>query len=266
LFAYTVWPALPAQASGATDSSDYPNAQWNPASPQNYEVAERPDSSPIQYIVLHTIEGSYASGIARFKNPASQVSAHYVISRTGQTTQMVHDQDIAWHAGNPQYNAQAIGIEHEAYVKQPGSFTDAMYRASAALTRYLCLEYGIPMDRQHIIGHNEVPDPNDPDQFGGADHHTDPGPYWNWNYYLQLVTAGGTKQPQPPSGHRHRDRNEEPFDDWNQEFGGDSGYKTHGYAIAHGRGYPSHSSPSQRNILTEPCAKAHRCRLTDHSH
>jgi len=221
LFAYTAWPALPAQASGAAESSDYPNAQWNPASPQNYEVAERPDSSPIQYIVIHTIEGSYDSGIARFKNPASQVSAHYVISRTGQTTQMVHDQDIAWHAGNPQYNAQAIGIEHEAYVKQPGSFTDAMYRASAALTRYLCLEYGIPMDRQHIIGHNEVPDPNHPGQFGGVDGHRDPGPYWNWTYYLQLVTAGGTEQPKPLAPPRHRYRDEEPFDDWNQWFGGD---------------------------------------------
>ncbi len=223
LFVYTAWPALPAQARGATGPSDYPDAQWNPASPQNYRVANRPYSSPIRYIVIHTIEGSYASGIARFKNPASKVSAHYVISRSGQTTQVVRDKDIAWHAGNPQYNAQALGIEHEAFVRQPGSFTDAMYRASAALTRHLCLEYGIPMDRQHIIGHNEIPNPKKAGIFGGIDGHHDPGPNWNWTYYLQLVTTGGTKEPQPsaPPGHRYRD--EEPFDDWNQRFGGDEG-------------------------------------------
>jgi hypothetical protein len=46
---------------------------------------------------------------------------------------------------------------------------------------------GIPIDRQHIIGHSEVPDPNDPTQFGGAEHHTDPGRYWNWQLYMKLV-------------------------------------------------------------------------------
>jgi len=39
--------------------------------------------------------------------------------------------------------------------------------------------YGIPADRAHIIGHNEVP---------GTDH-SDPGPTWNWTYYMSLVRA-----------------------------------------------------------------------------
>jgi peptidoglycan hydrolase-like protein with peptidoglycan-binding domain len=37
--------------------------------------------------------------------------------------------------------------------------------------------YGIPVDRAHIVGHNELP---------GTDH-SDPGPTWNWNYYMSLV-------------------------------------------------------------------------------
>jgi N-acetyl-anhydromuramyl-L-alanine amidase AmpD len=65
-----------------------------------------------------------------------------------------------------------------------------MYRSSAALTRYLCLKYEIPMDRVHIIGHNEVPDPKNSDRLGGVDGHTDPGPHWNWSYFMQLVTQG----------------------------------------------------------------------------
>jgi hypothetical protein len=32
-----------------------------------------------------------------------------------------------------------------------------------------------------------VPDPSDPSQGGGIDHHTDPGSYWNWTHYLHLV-------------------------------------------------------------------------------
>ncbi|WP_345003524.1 N-acetylmuramoyl-L-alanine amidase, partial [Streptosporangium album] len=59
-------------------------------------------------------------------------------------------------------------------------FTDAMYRASAALTRNIADRYGIPKDRAHIVGHVEVP---------GNDH-TDPGPNWNWTTYMQYVTGG----------------------------------------------------------------------------
>ncbi len=40
---------------------------------------------------------------------------------------------------------------------------------------------GIPKTRANIRGHNEMP---------GNDH-TDPGPHWNWNYYMSLVNSGG---------------------------------------------------------------------------
>jgi hypothetical protein len=53
----------------------------------------------------------------------------------------------------------------------------------------LASKYAIPVDRAHIIGHDEVPDPNHPGLHGGADHHTDPGSCWNWDYYLSLVRA-----------------------------------------------------------------------------
>ncbi len=96
---------------------------------------------------------------------------------------MVRDRDTAWHArsGNP----YSIGIEHEGYVDNPSWFTDAMYRSSAALTRHLCDRHGIPKDRTHIVGHVEVP---------GNDH-TDPGPNWNWSYYMQLVRDGDATAP-----------------------------------------------------------------------
>jgi N-acetylmuramoyl-L-alanine amidase/Transglycosylase SLT domain len=162
-----------------TNAMDYGPALWVPADPGNYTVSSRESAFPINYVVIHTTQGSYAGTINWFQNPASNVSAHYVIrSSDGQITQMVREKDIAFHAGNWTYNTQSIGIEHEGFVDNPSWYTDAMYRASAALTRNICLKYGIPMTRSRIIGHFEVP---------GATH-TDPGPNWNWTFYMQLVT------------------------------------------------------------------------------
>lgn len=51
-------------------------------------------------IVIHWTAGTFASAIDHFKNPASKVSAHYLISVTGTIIQMVEDKYIAWHC-NP---------------------------------------------------------------------------------------------------------------------------------------------------------------------
>ncbi|WP_067175344.1 golvesin C-terminal-like domain-containing protein [Microtetraspora niveoalba] len=164
-------------------SADYPPANWVAASSSNYTASSRPSSYAIDRVVIHVTQGSYAGSISWFQNPSAQVSAHYVVkSSNGEITQMVREKDIAWHAGNWTYNTRSIGIEHEGYISDASWFTDAMYRASAALTRAICDKYGIPKDRSHIIGHNEVP---------GATH-TDPGSYWNWNTYMNYVTGGGT--------------------------------------------------------------------------
>ncbi|MBA4494866.1 N-acetylmuramoyl-L-alanine amidase [Paenactinomyces guangxiensis] len=166
---------------------DYPGARWVPAHSSNYTASNREANGlSIDYVIIHTTQGSYAGAISWFQNSSSNVSAHYVIrSSDGEITQMVQNKDIAWHAGNWTYNQHSIGIEHEGYVNDPKWYTDAMYRASANLTRWLCDKYGIPKTRSHIIGHNEVP---------GATH-TDPGPNWNWTYYMSLVNGGGGDQP-----------------------------------------------------------------------
>ncbi|MCK1809629.1 N-acetylmuramoyl-L-alanine amidase [Micromonospora sp. R42106] len=169
-----------------TLSTDYGPAAWVPANSSNYTVSSRESAYPINYIVIHTMQGSYAGSISWFQNAAAGTSAHYLLrSSDGAVTQMVRDKDIAWHAGNWTYNTQSIGIEHEGYVDNASWYTDAMYRSSAALTRFLCDKYGIPKTRTNIIGHNQVP---------GATH-TDPGSNWNWTYYMQLVTGGTTPPP-----------------------------------------------------------------------
>lgn len=166
-------------AAATVAAAQKPPVDWQPADPNNYTAVSY--DRGIKYVVIHTADGSYWGTISWFKNPSAKVSAHYVVSKGGAIAQCVKDKDIAWHAGNWTYNKHSIGIEHEGYTYQNG-WTDAQYKASAKLTRWICLTYGIPMDRQHIIGHIEVP---------GATH-TDPGPYFDWTYYMNLVKNGTT--------------------------------------------------------------------------
>jgi len=128
------------------------------------------------YVVVHTMQGSYGGSISWFQNPVSDVSAHYCMrSEDGEVTQMVRDQDRAWHVGNS--NAYALGIEHEGFVDDASWYTWEMYQSSARLARWLCELHEIPVDRDHIVGHVELP----------GQTHTDPGPNWNWELYMALV-------------------------------------------------------------------------------
>src|SRR5262249_46954189 len=74
-------------------------------------------------------------------------------------------------------------------------YTNAMYRSSARLVAFLTRKYGIPVDRAHIIGHYQVPDPFHLGGFGGFAHHIDPGPCWNWRKYLRLIRADAGQAP-----------------------------------------------------------------------
>ncbi|MFD9904582.1 N-acetylmuramoyl-L-alanine amidase [Streptomyces sp. NPDC059063] len=168
------------RAAAGTRTDDYPPAEWVPASTSNYTASNRPSSYPVKYVVIHVTQETYADTLAIFQNPAKKVSAHYVVrSRDGHIAQCVRERNVAWHAGNWTYNTQSIGIEHEGWVDKPEYFTDAMYEQSAALTAAICKKYGIPKDRERIIGHVEVP---------GTDH-TDPGRYWDWTRYIRIVNS-----------------------------------------------------------------------------
>ncbi|MET7617612.1 peptidoglycan recognition family protein [Streptomyces sp. NPDC005408] len=170
-------PAARAQAAALADP-DYPNAQWTPATTANYTASSRPSEYPIDYVVIHVTQETFTDTIGIFQNPAKQVSAHYVVrSADGYVTQCVRERNVAWHAGNWDYNTRSVGIEHEGWVDRPEYFTHALYEQSAALTASVCDRYGIPKDRAHIIGHSEVPDAT----------HSDPGPLWDWSRYIRLV-------------------------------------------------------------------------------
>lgn len=152
----------------------------------NYDLADRPHTMRIDHIVLHDTEETYPSTLNTFTNPANSVSAHYVIrSSDGLVTQMVPTRDVAWQAGNWYVNVHSIGIEQEGFAVQGAQwFTEPLYRSSARLVRYLAARFGVPLDRQHIIGHDNVPGTT-PATVAGM--HWDPGPFWDWGHYLALL-------------------------------------------------------------------------------
>jgi hypothetical protein len=173
-------------------------ARWIPANPSNFTVADRPNDYPIDLIVIHDTEVPVSEAVRIFRDPTRRTSANYIVSAKGQIIQMVAEKDIAWHAGNWDVNTQALGIEHEGYAWVPGSFTRAEYQASAHLAASICSRWGVPIDRAHVIGHDQVPDPNHPGLFGGESHRTDPGPYWDWGYYMSLTASYAQALPSPP--------------------------------------------------------------------
>jgi N-acetyl-anhydromuramyl-L-alanine amidase AmpD len=135
----------------------YPAARWEPLSEHSAPgtLADR------NTIVLHITQGSTAEGaIATFRASVhpNRVSAHFVIDRDGTVHQLVDINDTAWHAS--QVNSHSVGIEHVAMAAAGQAAgmpaTDAQYRASSALIKWLAGQMNIPIDRNHIRAHNEA--------------------------------------------------------------------------------------------------------------
>jgi N-acetyl-anhydromuramyl-L-alanine amidase AmpD len=167
------------------------------AHPRNYPQTYRAPSL-IRQVVIHTTEGSYGGTVAWFRNPKARVSAHYVVGRGGESTQMVPLTRGAWHAGNGTTNRRSVGIEHEAYAHVAWTLTDAQYRASARIAAGVLRSRLLPIDRRTLIGHREVPHPWRRGRFGGYSGRTDPGPYWDWTRYLAYVRSYARGQEPPP--------------------------------------------------------------------
>jgi N-acetyl-anhydromuramyl-L-alanine amidase AmpD len=177
-----------ASAEHARDVVTRPSLTWIRGEGSYTKASRSPKSHTIDTIVIHATDGgSLVGNVWWLSGGHSHASAHYVISRDGSIVQLVHLSDIAWHAGNWKVNCRSIGIEHVGGTYDPAGFTMDEYRSSARLVAWLVRRYDIPVDRQHIIGHSQVPDPNHPGEYGGRDHHTDPGPHWRWSLYMNLI-------------------------------------------------------------------------------
>jgi uncharacterized lipoprotein YddW (UPF0748 family) len=149
-------------ALGVAATVDYTNAVPN-FTPVNF--GSRPAGSGMNFYFVHYVAtGTYQGAISWFKDPASQVSAHYVVRNSdGQVSQVVAEADRAWSQGVNLYNDQGIGVEHEVLTTNLSMWdSEPMLVSAAKLCADVCNRRGIPKIRRGvngdrgIYGHNDV--------------------------------------------------------------------------------------------------------------
>lgn len=124
-------------------------------------------------IVLHfTGMEDSASALRRLCDPASGVSAHYLICETGEAFQLVDEEMRAWHAGAGRWgpvsdvNSRSVGIELVNTGTHP--FPAPQMTSLEALLPGIMDRWSIPPER--VIGHSDM----------APARKSDPGPRFDW--------------------------------------------------------------------------------------
>jgi len=163
----------------------------NTSEPKDLEIASAPspnhddrNGQAVDILLLHyTGMKSGAEALARLRDPAAKVSAHYLIEEDGRAFQLVPEARRAWHAGRSYWagardiNARSVGIE----LVNPGHefgyrpFPEAQMLKLIALCHGILARHAIPAAR--VIGHSDV----------APDRKQDPGELFDW----QRLAADG---------------------------------------------------------------------------
>jgi len=139
---------------------------------------------PVSLVLLHyTGMKDGPSALARMRDKAAQVSAHYMVEEDGRIYRLVAEESRAWHAGLSSWkgerdiNSASIGIE----IVNPGhemglpDFPAAQIDTVIAMVRSLRARYGLPPEA--VIGHSDV----------APGRKVDPGERFPWD---RLAEAG----------------------------------------------------------------------------
>lgn len=120
-------------------------------------------AEPISMVVLHYTEMlSPDEALTRMCDPASEVSAHYLISEQGEVVRLVPEDKRAWHAGvaywrgHTDINGLSIGIEldHPGHKWGYREFSEAQFEALVPLLARIVGDYDIP--RANVVGHSDI--------------------------------------------------------------------------------------------------------------
>lgn len=114
-----------------------------------------------------------------------QVSAHFLVRRSGRTLQFVSCEQRAWHAGISSWRGRdncndcSVGIELEGLEGQ--LFEAAQYRQLARLLRALARHYPVA----EVVGHEHI----------APGRKADPGPGFNWAALRRAMRAHWPRLP-----------------------------------------------------------------------
>ena len=140
-------------------------------------------------VVLHyTAMVDAEAALQRLCDPDCEVSAHYLIAKTGEVFALVTEEMRAWHAGAGAWggvtdvNSRSIGIELDNTGAQP--FPELQMTALEALLPGILARWSIPPER--VIAHSDMA----PERKG------DPGTKFDWR---RLARQGLSVWPGPSS-------------------------------------------------------------------
>ena len=146
---------------------------------------------PITMVVLHyTGMPTGEEALQRMCDPATEVSAHYMIEEDGSVIRLVPEDKRAWHAGKSYWrgitdvNSASVGIE----LVNPGHewgyrpFTAAQMESLLPLLGRIVRHYDIP--RANVLGHSDI----------APARKQDPGELFDWQYLARLRLALDTPE------------------------------------------------------------------------
>jgi hypothetical protein len=161
----------------------------------------RPDGSPL-WIVVHDMEASETR--LRAENTAHyfatlpdgrSVSSHYTADNDS-VVQCVRLGDVAFTVGNRPGNYRGINWEFSGFAAQTreqwlDDFGKAMFAKAAPYIRADAAKYKIPLERRTVAELKArkpgVTSHNDLRLAFGNTTHTDPGPNYPWDYFMDLL-------------------------------------------------------------------------------
>ncbi len=137
--------------------STRPASLWCPS--PNFLSA--PAGRKVTCVVIHaTATSCIDSPKAWLCNPDSKVSAHYLIGLDGHIYHLVHESNVAYHAGESVWkgvewvNHFSVGIELVNANDGVMEYPEEQLAACAALTAAICEDLGVKLE--DVVGHLDI--------------------------------------------------------------------------------------------------------------
>ena len=128
----------------------------------NFSLPKRRHNK-IKFVIIHyTGMKNESLAIKRLCNPATKVSSHYFLKKSGKILELVPDLYEAWHAGKSSWkkynslNKYSIGIEiqNSGHDNSYENFSSKQIISLKSLLKYLVKIYKI--DKKNILGHSDI--------------------------------------------------------------------------------------------------------------